>query len=136
MEYNVDFFIEKFQAIPELRWWTGQYISNDGYAKCAMGHCGCVSGFDAEFNKEVSSLILLFGGFLGFNIHSINDGDNRAFPEATPKQRILSALHKIKEIQQGQMESQNMDITQSLASLPIVEERADVVGINSETVLG
>lgn len=43
--YNVDYFIRKFEAIPEERWITGAFVDPSGNC-CAFGHCGVRSGDD------------------------------------------------------------------------------------------
>lgn len=37
MDYNIQYFIDKFEAIPEENWCTGTL--KDGNRLCAFGHC-------------------------------------------------------------------------------------------------
>jgi len=37
--YDFDFFIDKFEAIPENNWCTGTFLDAGGRC-CALGHCG------------------------------------------------------------------------------------------------
>lgn len=38
MNYDVDYFINKFEAIPEEMWCVGLWVDSEG-RKCALGHC-------------------------------------------------------------------------------------------------
>ncbi len=106
MNYDVDYFIQKFEAIPENLWCIGKYFrSEEGFPKCcALGHCGAR---ELHFTKEADALIELFRGSRAtynsetFYIPSINDGFSELFKQFTPKQRILAALKFIKEKQNG-----------------------------------
>lgn len=89
-EFTVDYFISKFEAIPEERWCTDLYEGSNG-THCALGHCGVVEADGGT--EEAQALINLIPG----NIVLINDGLDIKFPQPTPKQRILAALRSIKE---------------------------------------
>lgn len=109
MNYDVDYFINKFEAIPEDRWCMNEF--RIGSAKCANGHCGLTD----EFQVTVESLALreMFlklpihylgsgykvdgaGGKYSINAAMINDGRVEEYRQPTPKQRILAALQDIK----------------------------------------
>jgi len=91
MKYDVDHFINKFEAIPDELWTTGKY--NDGDKCCALGHCG---QYDAQshYNEETKALGLLFS--VKYDITLINDGKCDRYKQSTPKARILTALKDLK----------------------------------------
>lgn len=90
---NVDYFIKKFEAIPEALWCTGFY-ETDG-RRCATGHCGYLGaeGFVTEEAKAFWSVI----DKLDTTPSEINDGGHPDYKQLTPKARILAALQDIKE---------------------------------------
>lgn len=93
MKYNVDYFIEKFEAIPEHKWIRGEYGVNGFH--CAFGHCGAVHGIhDFSHLPEAEALLSIL-----FNTAMINDGCVEDYPQSTPKKRILAALYDIKSLQ-------------------------------------
>lgn len=91
MKYDVDYFIAKFEAIPEEKWGIGKYENESGQM-CAYGHCGCLSGFN--MTEEGNHLINLSE----FSFVSINDGKNNSYQQTTPKQRVLAALYDLKKV--------------------------------------
>lgn len=107
MEYTVDYFIAKFEAIPEYKWHMDTYVHplNEDTC-CALGHCGervyCTTdeagglkGLFYDAHKYIESdCIEIF-------IVDINDGNNARYQQTTPKQRILAALHDIKKQQEN-----------------------------------
>lgn len=126
MNYDVNFFISKFEKIPESKWAVGTQNSHDG-SRCALGWCN--PEYKTGSKKEFSSLLDLFeaNGIMGYfgilgGVARVNNGSHPNYQHPTPKQRILAALHDIKAMQQPQ----HADITKSIAVLP-VEERADVI---------
>lgn len=138
--YTVDYFIKKFEAIPEDKWHTGEY--SDGIKKCAMGHCQdrtrrhTNSLYGPEFDAIVSLFKTLGGGDYGIAI--INDGCDLRYRQPTPKQRILAALYDIKKLNQGtepsterrnnsQIEEQRADITKQLSQIEIISETSDKI---------
>lgn len=87
-QYDVNYFIEKFEAIPGELWCRGALTDGDGH-HCALGHCGeSLEGF----TPESSALRRLFMQE-GMAVININDCTNFG---PTPKARILAALHDIK----------------------------------------
>ena len=88
MRYDKNYFIAKFEAIPEDKWCTHTY-GKDGH-HCALGHCG-----DSIYvtTSEADSLDKL----LQYKTAFINDGElldsiDYSNYGDTPKQRILTAL--------------------------------------------
>lgn len=53
MIYDVDYFIAKFQAIPEDLWTTGE-LGKEGEPRCATGHCGVE--FYSSLTEEAKAL--------------------------------------------------------------------------------
>lgn len=101
MEYTVDYFIRKFEAIPEERWITHCLVNHENTKRCALGHC-CPDYSGRYFNngrgqtEESEALIKLFGRN-HLSIGGVNDGNSYNYQQDTPKQRILSALKDIKK---------------------------------------
>lgn len=97
-EFDADYFIEKFEAIPD-NLWICCTLGNYGEAHCALGHCGASANLEwSEQPKEVQALDGLFRGFGDYNtVTRINDGDNPHYQQSTPKARVLAALIDIKE---------------------------------------
>jgi hypothetical protein len=94
MKYTVDYFIKKFEAIPEGLWNIGAYHSLDGKS-CALGHCGGNAKNHLVGCEEGLALWELFWNVLQKFVHDINDCEDY-YPQPTPKQRILAALYDIK----------------------------------------
>lgn len=90
MNYDIDYFIRKFEAIPEEKWCTNQF--HNGNQSCALGHCGLNNGGD--WTDEAS---VLWYTILPDGVTKINDGDHSEYAQDTPKQRILAALQDAKK---------------------------------------
>ena len=97
--YDVNYFIKKFEAIPEMLWFSGDFVGPNG-TRCALGHCGTVEWTDS-INDEEAALIDLFTKNSPLQLRSavglVNDGKVYRYPQPTPKQRILAALYDIRE---------------------------------------
>lgn len=112
--YNVDYFIKKFEAIPENQWITGGL----GYKgrHCALGHCGVTNL--SHHNKESSALGQLLGLSCPGEVWKINDLAAWSDPVCdpyrhlpTPKQRILAALLDVKAKQQSEVKERIVYVT-------------------------
>lgn len=93
--YTVDYFINKFKAIPRNRWCTGSLVDTEG-RRCALGHCQIRMG--TPIGREASALIKLMSGYyrVGHNpVAQINDDTTSKWKH--PRTRILMALKKIKQ---------------------------------------
>jgi hypothetical protein len=90
-QYTRDYFIAKFEAIPEELWTTGEF--KEGEKCCAFGHCGV--NLDCCHNEESEGLIRLMLQLGEFVVTAINDGEHPDYQQPTPKQRILAALHDL-----------------------------------------
>lgn len=86
--YDVNYFIKKFEAIPEEMWTTGEFDRGDG-CKCALGHCGVNHFQGTDEGKALHYL-------LNYYADEINDGASERYQQDTPKQRILAALNDVK----------------------------------------
>lgn len=95
--YDVDYFIKKFEAIPEENWFTVRYVNpRNSQQMCALGHCGLAD--EEEFSLEGRALIDLFN-LRNIQVVEVNDNLSGMFSRLgdTPKKRILEALRRIKE---------------------------------------
>jgi len=64
-KFTLEYFKEKFEAIPESQWTTGDLvieseIEGQPDCHCALGHCGMTS-YDKP-TEEALALVQLFGG--------------------------------------------------------------------------
>lgn len=89
MKYDVDYFIEKFEAIPESMWLVGD-LGNHGGPRCALGHTIHID----NSTNETQALCMLFPG--SCDVLNINNGSHPDYQQSRPKQRILAALNDIK----------------------------------------
>ena len=109
-QFDVNYYIQKFEAIPEELWCVQVY--QDGDKCCALGHCGnrtfihCTpTKPENSFSEETNKLRSLFYTFLDELVSNVNDGvpfytgKYEFYNEDTPKKRILKALQLIKEKQ-------------------------------------
>lgn len=117
-QFTVDYFINKFSAIPEDEWIIGK--TNNGNKMCALGFCqareiGGVVRLDDY--PEALSLYRMFNKALGVPVFEINDGRDGRYRQPHPKQRILAALYDIKKMTK-EPEVQECDATM----MPIEQE--------------
>lgn len=120
--YDVDYFIRKFEKIPEFLWCINRRHDSKG-GHCAHGWCNLD---DIGYSDEENALRKLASFFGYYGVGPINNGDDKRYQQPTPKQRILAALYDIKKLQQPQ----HTDITKQLAVLPI-DETSDLTLIKS-----
>lgn len=102
MNYDINYFIDKFSKIPNRMWTVG----SDGWKGiegkyCADGYCGSNGGHQTEESKALALLLhpLLNDCPLIDVVWKINDGNYEPYhwsnyPE--PKERILAALYDLK----------------------------------------
>ncbi len=109
--YTVDYFIDKFEKIPEKDWTIG--IQQNGYGqRCAFGHCMPIelkingnmscTGFGDD-TEEGIALIRVFRPIKSqdwTSVALVNNGEHLLYRQPTPKQRILAALYDIKKMQE------------------------------------
>lgn len=92
---NVDYFIKKFEAIPDALWCTGFYIQNE--RRCATGHCGYYGTAGMIIPKEAHAFWDLFKK-LEIIPSRVNDGEHPDYQQPTPKARILTALRDLAKL--------------------------------------
>lgn len=95
MTYTIQYFIDKFSAIPVEQWRSDGYYGKDGEPHCALGHLGClndVSNDDLIDSTEISDLYKYLAMANVISIVDLNDGRERGFHQTTPKDRIIAAL--------------------------------------------
>jgi hypothetical protein len=129
--YDVDYFIKKFEAIPEELFCIGAF--KDGAKRCTNGHCGMLSEFEVtpelEQLKRLLAVIPLHEKYVPCEIPDregsyslraacINDGRALEYQQPTPKQRILAALHDIKKLQNKEW------VDKTIESIPEEKELA------------
>lgn len=95
LDMNAQYFIDKFTAIPDDKWTTGQLLNSQGQS-CALGHCGERRGV-YEATLESAVLKALFARHY-MRPDDVNDYSTGMFKQATPKARILAALEYIKSL--------------------------------------
>jgi hypothetical protein len=93
-QYTVDYFIAKFEAIPEELWTIGDYVDQAGRC-CALGHCGIRYEPGKSCNEEGDALVDLFK-LISNSPPQVNDHAEGHYTQPNAKQRILAALHDIK----------------------------------------
>lgn len=98
MNYNADYFINKFEPIPESKWCIYAMINDKGQ-KCARGHCNAGIRMDIKIYPSIedNALCELFEK-LGHQVWDVNNGYHGPYQQLTPKQRILAALRDIKAL--------------------------------------
>lgn len=115
MNYDVDFFIRKFEAIPDELWTTGvfEFTLGDKVLHCANGFCG-VTNVTCDVKRATKEAVELanllsklpvdykkkYGDILFDVTAMINDGRIDKYQQLYPKQRILAALYDVKKMQQ------------------------------------
>lgn len=105
--YNVDYFIDKFEKIPENKWCAHDYSNGEGTKFCAAGHCGATYW---NYHPEANTLADIFISHETKVAH-VNDGGDLRYQQPTPKGRILAALRDIKKIQESsQVVSKEPDV--------------------------
>lgn len=94
-KYNVQYFIDKFTAIPSAEWIKGALSFNGKH--CALGHCGeRVIGVTTAESAALREII--HTNYQGASVIHINDGNTWArklFPNKTVKGRVIAALKGI-----------------------------------------
>lgn len=100
-EYDVDHFIEKFEAIPERLWTVGYFRDMEG-RHCALGHCGKNS--PSHWTEEARALARLVENFSLLkgrytSVVAVNDGELLGYQQPTAKARVLALLQDIKNSQ-------------------------------------
>lgn len=132
--YNVDYFIQKFSAIPESKWGCGDLNKNG--KSCALGLCGVeVNDINYKQNVGVVSISNPEGDALARllksipetgtldlyqSVYVINDSPSGKYPQPTPKQRILAALHDIKKMQEPKQIIRYVAVAETIKEMEVV----------------
>lgn len=87
--------IAYMEATEEDSWQTGTVRSKDGTKNCFFGHLFAMGGSDEQGDT-------LWHRFedrwaTTYMIYPVNDGEDPAYPHATPKQRILAYLRDLSD---------------------------------------
>lgn len=95
--YDVDYFIAKFEAIPENLWCRHHFTKGvEVKSHCVYGHCGARKAYDdTEEGKALKSLSEFHCSMM-----QVNDGGDYRYKEDCAKSRVLAALRDIKAKQQ------------------------------------
>jgi len=114
-QYTADYFIGKFQSIPDNFLVKGVFSDSLG-GHCANGWCGASGMFNPYLTDESRGLQRVFSSLQTAangdsedypdysNIAAnINNGHDDRYQQPTPKQRILAALYDIKKMQEEQL---------------------------------
>lgn len=111
MNYNVDYFIEKFTAIPDHLWGTGHFYNSGTGTRCARGLCRIgtareyedyvawvtVNGIPREeaICEEEAVLKQLFDDY-GFGVTLVNDGNITSFITVMDENGVSTTLINFK----------------------------------------
>ncbi|MCC3292412.1 hypothetical protein [Arthrobacter sp. zg-Y1110] len=90
---NLDSVITYMEATDEDAWRVDTVRSADGTTNCFFGHLFNMGGTD----ERGSALWNWFEEMWAttYAIYPVNDGKNPAYPQATPKQRVLAYLRAL-----------------------------------------
>lgn len=143
--YTVDYFIKKFEAIPEDSWCTGQFVDHFSGQRCAQGHClmnyknneaiddrldaWCRLNFKVlhpDVDTEIYHFLELFES-ANINVADVNNGNHFCFTQPTPKQRILAALYDIKNLQDIDTGAKRERIVYVAVSETIKEQASELI---------
>ena len=109
-KYTKEYFIKKFEAIPEDKWCKTELTSPlDDECHCALGHCG-IKDYDNVMTPEAKALVNILdpihkkvisypcmGDYAV--VYEINDGADKL--GSTPKERILKALSMVEDTKEA-----------------------------------
>jgi len=106
MLYDIDYFIKKFEAIPEQYWCVASLSDMVPYggsfiqAHCAFGHCGIKTTTTINFSPEAYALKLIFRKHR-HDVTAVNDGLDPLYNynKGSPRERILLALTTFKHLE-------------------------------------
>src|SRR5688572_27497458 len=105
--YDVNYFIAKFEAIPDERWITGHLGESQ---HCALGHCTQGRAVYYAKEPEAAALELILNGGKELDesevsvAAQINDDKHPGYQQPTPRARILAALYDIKSKAEAAMD--------------------------------
>jgi hypothetical protein len=118
MKFDIDYFIAKYEAIPDELFTVHLFENYEGQ-KCSVGHCGVYdkAGITPESlalkqvlaelpvtSKRTGELVVDAFSTFPVKASNISDGLVKEYPQKTPKQRILAALCDAEVLQQVRVE--------------------------------
>jgi len=102
--FNIDYFIDKFNSIPDKDWCMSMLRQGD--QRCALGHCG-LKTIEVAWSDEVRALVDMANindwpdWCAPIVLADINDGTVEYLKYGkTPKDRIVNYLKEIKSVSQ------------------------------------
>lgn len=95
--YDLDYFIQKAESIPEDEWFVGKFINPDNpKQKCFRGHCD--GSFNSAGSNEDEALLKLTDySPRTFRVAVVNNGDHQRYQQNHPKFRVLQFLKDLKD---------------------------------------
>ncbi len=125
MEYDVDYLIDKFDAIPESMFITGVFQANDGreiIGKCSIGHtgvrgCNETTAESIALKKSLKHLVLtrldgsrVIDEWQLYPLYAelINDKKTIEYQQPTAKQRIVAALRDAKKLEESLQQAKDI----------------------------
>lgn len=94
--YTPQFFIKRLSAIADSKWTTNTFRDGDNPAKrCAFGHCGVSWAKMAPMGHALWKMFPSKTSGTPSHLASINDCPSKAYPQKTPKARVLAALRAL-----------------------------------------
>lgn len=91
--YDREYFLDKFEAIPEDEWNDDLFKDEELYVKF-FNTPGTRVKIDFEWNQDLASLFSLFR-HTPFYLTEVNNGTEWRISGKSPKQRILAALRSL-----------------------------------------
>jgi len=139
--YTVDYFIKKFEAIPENLWCTNSRIENG--KRCALGWCYKTGeeafnsmhnwSDDSDEDKALCLYVRTLDGSWG--VGGVNNGLYKEYQQPTPKQRILAALYDIKKMEDEKFNKEVKELQEKKGNIRYVAVSESLRDIAKETVL-
>lgn len=127
MIYDVNYFIAKFEAIPEHFWICGSFNDKTGLKHCALGFCVHIRQrrTDPPYDTEFNALVEIFK-CRGFDVVRVNDGTYEGVVKTSPRERILAKLYDFKQIEgigaEQAIQEANVEAVKAILSNPVLEE--------------
>ena len=88
--HAIKHFINKFEATREEEWCIGHLLGKDG-SRCAIG----MTLDERNAGTEETDLLWRLAQNIPSGPASINDGRHSAYPQPTPRQRVLAWLYDL-----------------------------------------
>ena len=97
--YTLQYFRDKFAAIPDNKWCMRVFTSPSG-AHCALGHCMGKDAWTAPMSELRSLSDLLRNSIQefthGYSVALVNDDEENVYGlGTTPKQRVLALIDRV-----------------------------------------